>query len=170
VQVAPFRLEWRPVTNGQFFEFFEGAGKGKVRMPKSWVRAAEDGPVQVRTIYGPVPLEVAWEWPVQTDYDGLSAYAVVKGGRLPTEAELRLFYDKFDCGYEGGANVGFRNWHPVPATTSADGGRGHNGGVWEWTSTVLDKYEGFVSSKLYPGYVMFICQGLSNANACALGT
>lgn len=33
-------------------------------------------------------------------------------------------------------------------------GRGHNGGVWEWTSTVFDKYEGFVPSKLYPGYAI----------------
>jgi hypothetical protein len=48
------------------------------------------------------------------DYNGLSDYAIVRGGRLPTEAELRLFYDKFESGYEGGRNVGFRNWHPVP--------------------------------------------------------
>jgi formylglycine-generating enzyme required for sulfatase activity len=34
-----------------------------------------------------------------------------------------------------------------------DGGRGHNGGVWEWTSTLFDSYEGYVPSKLYPGYV-----------------
>ena len=39
------------------------------------------------------------------------------------------------------------------ATTGVeDGGRGHNGGVWEWTSTVFDGYEGFVPSSLYPGY------------------
>ena len=29
---------------------------------------------------------------------------------------------------------------------------GHNGGVWEWTSTPLERYEGFVPSGLYPGY------------------
>jgi formylglycine-generating enzyme required for sulfatase activity len=34
----------------------------------------------------------------------------------------------------------------------AGGGKGHNGGVWEWTSTVFDKYDGFVPSTLYPGY------------------
>jgi L-histidine Nalpha-methyltransferase / hercynylcysteine S-oxide synthase len=59
-------------------------------------------------------MDVAKDWPVMASYDHLSAYATVKGGRLPTEAELRLFYDKFDAGYEGGANVGFRNWHPIP--------------------------------------------------------
>lgn len=34
-----------------------------------------------------------------------------------------------------------------------DGGKGHNGGVWEWTSDVLAKHEGFIPSRLYPGYV-----------------
>lgn len=59
-------------------------------------------------------MEKAAHWPVLTSYDDLSKYAQVQGGRLPTESELRLFYDKFECGYEGGANVGFRNWHPIP--------------------------------------------------------
>jgi L-histidine Nalpha-methyltransferase / hercynylcysteine S-oxide synthase len=49
-----------------------------------------------------------------TTYDDLSVYAKVKGGRIPTEPELRLFLDKFENKYEGGANSGFRNWHPVP--------------------------------------------------------
>lgn len=35
---------------------------------------------------------------------------------------------------------------------ASKGGKGHNGGVWEWTSTVLAPYDGFVPSKLYPGY------------------
>jgi len=39
------------------------------------------------------------------------------------------------------------------ATTGGEGeGRGHNGGVWEWTSTVFDKREGFEPSALYPGF------------------
>lgn len=35
----------------------------------------------------------------------------------------------------------------------ANGGKGHNGGVWEWTSTVFDMYDGFYQSRVYPGYV-----------------
>ena len=39
------------------------------------------------------------------------------------------------------------------AGLEVSGGVGHNGGVWEWTSTVFDKHEGFEQSRLYPGYV-----------------
>ncbi|KAF9452919.1 DUF323 domain-containing protein [Macrolepiota fuliginosa MF-IS2] len=154
VEVQRFEISWRPVTNGEFYEFFLGQGMDKIELPASWV--VEDGVVQVRTLYGPVPMDVARHWPFMASYDHLSTYAMVKGGRLPTEPELRLFYDKFHFGYEGGANVGFRNWHPLPATTGGvrNGGKGDNGGVWEWTSTVFDKTEGFVPSELYPGYSM----------------
>ncbi|KAF9220882.1 DUF323 domain-containing protein [Gyrodon lividus] len=153
VSVETFRISWRPITNGEFFEFYNGAGNGKTKFPASWVKN-EGEEVQVRTLYGPVPIKVAWDWPMLTCYDNLSVYASVKGGRIPTEPELRVFLDKFESGYAGGANIGFRNWHPVPATTGGEkyGGKGHNGGVWEWTSTVFDKFEGFVPSQLYPGY------------------
>jgi hypothetical protein len=112
VHVGQFRAEWRPITNGEFLAFFRAATPGSVSFPKSWVES--EGQVQVRTLHGPVPMDVARDWPVVSDCNGLSAYAASKGGRLPSDAELRLFYDTFDCGYAGGANVGFRNWHPVP--------------------------------------------------------
>jgi formylglycine-generating enzyme required for sulfatase activity len=51
------------------------------------------------------------------------------------------------------ANVGFKNWHPVPVTAFGRlAGQGETGGVWEWTSTVLEKHEGFEPMELYPGY------------------
>jgi hypothetical protein len=65
-------------------------------------------------MFGFVPLDVAEHWPVLTAYDDLKRYAQYKGGRLPTEPELRLFLDLYDVGHEGGANVGFRHWHPIP--------------------------------------------------------
>lgn len=154
VQVGAFRIEWRPVTNGEFYDFYQNGGKDmdNVKYPGSWIEV--NGETQVRTMYGPVPMKIAHNWPILTACDNLSTYAQVKGGRLPTEPELRLFFDRFNCGFEGGANIGFRNWHPVPATHGLDnkGGKGHNGGMFEWTSTILDNYEGFVPSKLYPGY------------------
>ncbi|KAF8160867.1 C-type lectin protein [Crassisporium funariophilum] len=152
VFVDAFRAEWRPVTNAEFQTYWSGDGKGVVDMPKSW--AEEDGEVKVRTMYGLVPMQVAALWPVLTSYDDLAIYARSKGGRLPTESELRLFLDLYDVGHEGGANIGFRNWHPVPATTGLDDyrGKGSNGGVWEWTSTVFDTHEGLVPTQLFTGY------------------
>jgi formylglycine-generating enzyme required for sulfatase activity len=114
VHVKRFKVQWRPVTNGEFETFMlEGKGKGVVSMPESWI-SDDDGEYKVRTMFGPVPLAIARTWPVLTSYDDLAYYAKCRGGRLPTEPELRLFLDMYDVGYEGGANVGFRHWHPTP--------------------------------------------------------
>lgn len=53
-----------------------------------------------------------------------------------------------------GANVGFKHWHPVSVTQSGDKlcGQGELGGVWEWTSTVLEEHDGFKAMADYPGY------------------
>lgn len=45
VEVEQFEISWRPVTNGEFYEFYLGHGKDKVELPASWV--VEDGVVQV---------------------------------------------------------------------------------------------------------------------------
>ncbi|KAJ7690691.1 C-type lectin protein [Mycena rosella] len=149
VEVGKFRAAWRPVTNKEFLAFWRAC---KTELPKSWVE--EDGEVKVRTIYGPVSIDIAAEWPVLTAYDDLAAYAKSKGGRLPTEPELRLFLNTYDVGYEGGANIGFRNWHPVPSSAGMDseGGRGSNGGVWEWTTSLFDNHDGLVPTDLFVGY------------------
>ncbi|KAH7917459.1 hypothetical protein BV22DRAFT_1108567 [Leucogyrophana mollusca] len=135
VEVAQFKVEWRPITNAEYLAFWET--HREVAMPPSWVQE-EDG-MKVRTLYGPVPMSIAQHWPVLTSYDGLSAYATSKGGRLPTAPELPLLAT---------------NWHPVPATTGCEelGGRGSNGGVWEWTSTLLSGHDGLVPTKHFAGY------------------
>ncbi|KIK98122.1 hypothetical protein PAXRUDRAFT_134897 [Paxillus rubicundulus Ve08.2h10] len=149
-EVKQIKMDWRPITNAEFLTFYQD--HKEVGLPPSWVET--EGGIEVRTLYGPVPMAVAQHWPVLTSYDGLSAYAKSKGGRLPTEPELRLFFDTYEVGHSGGANVGFRNWHPVPATTGLGefNGRGSNGGVWEWTSTLLSDHEGFYPTKHFPGY------------------
>jgi formylglycine-generating enzyme required for sulfatase activity len=153
VHVGAFKAEWRPISNHEFQQFWLGEGKRMgVQMPKSWV--IEDEVIKIRTFYGPVSMEIAAHWPVLASYDDLVLFAASKGGRLPTEPELRLFLDLYDVGHEGGANIGFRNWHPVPATAGLDkfNGRGSNGGVWEWTTTIFDTHEGLVPTQLFTGY------------------
>jgi formylglycine-generating enzyme required for sulfatase activity len=53
-----------------------------------------------------------------------------------------------------GANVGFKHWHPVPLTPYGNklAGQGELGGAWEWTSSVLEKHQGFEPMALYPAY------------------
>lgn len=53
-----------------------------------------------------------------------------------------------------GANVGFKHWHPVAVTANGNklAGQGEMGGVWEWTSSPLEKHEGFEPMSLYPAY------------------
>ncbi|KAK2464199.1 hypothetical protein APHAL10511_003656 [Amanita phalloides] len=167
VAVGRFEVEWRPITNGEFESFWRM--RENVPFPKSW--CLENGEVKIRTIHGPVSMEVARNWAVLTSYDDLALYAQFKGGRLPTEPELRLFLDLYDVGYEGGANVGFRHWHAMPlvsgsldlthvltigrrATTGLTEyeGRGSNGGIWEWTSTVFDAHDGLFPTRLFTGY------------------
>ncbi|KAG6333819.1 hypothetical protein ID866_5267 [Astraeus odoratus] len=150
VRVNQVKMEWRPITNAEFLTFYKV--NKEVGLPVSWVEMQEE--IKVRTVYGPVPMDVAQHWPVLASYDALSAYAKSRGGRIPTEPELRLFFDEYEVGHSGGANTGFRCWHPVPATTgqAETRGRGSNGGVWEWTSTLFNSHEGLVPTEHFPGY------------------
>lgn len=67
-----------------------------------------------------------------------------------------------------GSNVGFQHWHPVPVTARGDklGGQGGMGGVWEWTSSPLRKWEGFEPMALYPAYtgMLVFCFALFEQN------
>jgi formylglycine-generating enzyme required for sulfatase activity len=53
-----------------------------------------------------------------------------------------------------GANVGFKHWHPMPVTQNGGklAGQGDMGGLWEWTSSALEKQDGFEPMQLYPAY------------------
>jgi formylglycine-generating enzyme required for sulfatase activity len=69
------------------------------------------------------------------------------------------------------ANVGFKHWHPMPVTQDGDklAGQGDMGGLWEWTSSALEKQDGFEPMQLYPAYSselhasgrLSACQGLT---------
>ncbi|CZT15493.1 related to TAD2-tRNA-specific adenosine deaminase 2 [Ramularia collo-cygni] len=62
------------------------------------------------------------------------------------------------------ANVGFKHWHPMPVTPNGRklAGQGEMGGVWEWTSSVLEQQKGFVPMKLYPAYSADFYDGKHN--------
>lgn len=63
-----------------------------------------------------------------------------------------------------GANVGFKHWHPVSVIERGGKLCGHSdlGGVWEWTSTVLEKHDGFEPMELYPAYTADFFDGKHN--------
>ena len=52
VKVEEFKISWRPISNGDFYEFYEGPGKGNVDFPASWIRIGGD--VKVRYCLGTV--------------------------------------------------------------------------------------------------------------------
>lgn len=169
----------------------------------------------VRTVYGPVPLELALDWPVAASYDELAGCAVWMGGRIPTFEEARSIYEHAQVlqkdaadrelarkvpavnghlsndGVEetppsraagpgddesrpknnggllidlAGANVGLQQWHPAPVTGNGGrlAGQAQMGGVWEWTSSVLQRHEGFEPMPLYPNYTADFFDGKHN--------
>ena len=50
----------------------------------------------VRTVYGPVPLRYALDWPAIASYDELSGCAQWMNGRIPTVEEARSIYSYVD--------------------------------------------------------------------------
>jgi hypothetical protein len=89
-------------------------------------------------------------------YDELNAFAQSKGGRIPTEAELRLFMDDQ-------ASRGRRA--PAQAGASRDGGQNLPLSATQLETSLhttvasgnglqlcSSKHDGFKSSVLYPGY------------------
>ncbi|TIA55540.1 hypothetical protein D6C79_00388 [Aureobasidium pullulans] len=217
VRVSAFKAQGRPITNGEYVKYMEE--KNIDALPASWQTlpyangAETNGHASglsssflqgkaVRTVYGPISLKLALDWPVCASYDEIAGCARWMGGRIPTMEEARSIYRHVDeaktlqaheslganipavnahlvnDGVEEsppsktspwsstgpnpndlfvdllGANVGFRHWHPMPVSQNGNklAGQSEMGGVWEWTSSVLSKHEGFEAMPLYPGY------------------
>ncbi|KAE8417512.1 C-type lectin protein [Aspergillus pseudocaelatus] len=128
----------------------------------------------VKTVYGPLPLRLALDWPVYTSYNEAVGYAEWTGTRLPTLHEARsihrqveeekaektqketvskstrddIYTDLTAC------NVGFQNLHPTPVTQNGDrlSGQGDLGGAYEWTSSFFEPQPNFKPMDIYPGY------------------
>ncbi|KFA60607.1 hypothetical protein S40285_07854, partial [Stachybotrys chlorohalonatus IBT 40285] len=74
-------------TNGNANGNANGSANGNDALPASFLRGKA-----VRTVYGPVPLEYALDWPVSASYDELAGCASWMGGRIPTAEEARSIY------------------------------------------------------------------------------
>ncbi|KAK4677990.1 Ergothioneine biosynthesis protein 1 [Podospora pseudoanserina] len=228
VKVHSFQAQGRPITNEEYAQYLYNTSSNK--LPASWVEIPPSNHTNgttpplpesflhnkaVRTVYGPVPLSLALDWPVFASYDELSSCATYMGGRIPTFFETRSIYQyaeelkkkkdvenqlgktvpavnghlcnngveisppatpttttaSSDAGGEvdlfidlSDANVGLHNWHPVPVTGKGNklAGQAEMGGVWEWTSSVLEEWEGFEAMGLYPGYTADFFDGKHN--------
>ncbi len=110
-KVKAFKAKGRPITNGDYVEYL--CKHEKVPLPASWMQCAEMNGTNgvnghhmngdaafydllhgkaVRTVYGPVPLKYALDWPVAASYDELAGCAAYMGGRIPSLEEARSIY------------------------------------------------------------------------------
>ena len=120
VTVDAFESQARPITNGEYAEYLEAIGIKSY--PASWVVAsgkkdtivkgigssgAQAGSsatpaklplenISIRTVFGPVSLELAQDWPLSASYDEVSNYAKWMNCRIPTLEETRSIYHYAD--------------------------------------------------------------------------
>jgi formylglycine-generating enzyme required for sulfatase activity len=112
VEVKSFKVNALPITNGEYAKFLESSNTETI--PASWIK--HEGKTMIRTFYGPIEFDVGRDWPLMASKLEIEAYAKSVGGRLPTEAELRKLWETEEGPRVDGesANIGFRNWHPIP--------------------------------------------------------
>lgn len=123
INVPSFEAQARPLTNEDYARFLEQSGDDKV--PASWIHGKSHTNIThrsshingnkdnsnssspqltnaylcdkfVRTIYGPIPLKQALDWPIFASYDELSKCAAWMNGRIPTVEEARSIYNYVD--------------------------------------------------------------------------
>ncbi|KAF9272712.1 hypothetical protein BGZ88_004478 [Linnemannia elongata] len=170
---STFEIQSRQVTNSEFLGYLKSVGvtgkslQGNEKTPASWL-IQDGGEVFVKSVYGPVPLEVSGVWPVSCSNIQAIGYAAWLSNQqgstytLPTEHELSIAFKlrQATVPKTGLETYGFRQWYPTldhQSLSTASSNSFHfsgPGGLWDWTSTTfapLDK-EGFKTSTLYPGY------------------
>ncbi|KAG0268613.1 hypothetical protein DFQ27_006251 [Actinomortierella ambigua] len=162
----PYKIQSRQVTNGEYFQYLRATGllhHSSTSLPASWILKAQDE-VFVRSVYGPVPLHAAYNWPVSCSYVQAGGYvqwlqstlpAGSKKLSLPTEAELSIVF-KVKQAKDGLRNdtFGLRHWYPVmsealllqESSSSSSTTASQTdvttwlqgpGALWDWTSTVF---------------------------------
>ncbi len=165
VEVAPFRIDRFPVTNGEFLEFMNDRGYERAEFwseaglqwlreshtssPKHWDR--RDG-VWVQRIFDRTrPLDHSRPVSHVCFYEA-EAFARWAGKRLPTEFE----WEHAASFASGGSNLDQLAFDTAPVGTFADGTSAEScvamiGDVWEWTSSDFLGYPGFLAFP-YPEY------------------
>jgi formylglycine-generating enzyme required for sulfatase activity len=120
VTVSAFESQARAITNGEYAHYLHA--KGIQTYPASWVVNLEQGVpiskgigtlaaqasssvssagfpwemVSIRTVFGPVPLKLAQDWPLSASYDEVASYAKWMHCRIPTFEEARSIYHYSD--------------------------------------------------------------------------
>jgi gamma-glutamyl hercynylcysteine S-oxide synthase len=149
VEIAPFRIDRAPVTNGAYADFLaDDPGR---EPPMYWQRDGGDG--WVRTAMGET-VAVDPRLPVvHVDHGDAEAFAQWAGKRLPTELEWEAAAAGAD---RERANLDHLSFGCAPAGAYADGASRSGavqmlGDVWEWTSSDFNAYPGFEPFP-YPEY------------------
>ncbi|KAF5597023.1 hypothetical protein FPANT_4177 [Fusarium pseudoanthophilum] len=92
----------------------------------------------IKTVWGPVPLSQALDWPVMASFDEVERYSQWAGAHLPTLHELRSIHEHVERR---------RITHKGDLC-----GLGDTGGAAEWTRTLFAPQPGFKAMDIYPGY------------------
>lgn len=97
--VAPFKISPHPITNAEYAHFIHATSG---TLPASWTTASTPcaGPSLddflaahcAKTLFGPVSLTLAGDWPVMASYDELAGWAKWAGGRIPSAEEMHAVY------------------------------------------------------------------------------
>ena len=125
VDVPAFEAQARPLTNEDYARYLYHTGQDIVPASWIFERSSQSAPEDqqeklvnghssyqnglspplmhsyltgkfVRTVYGPISLEHALDWPVFASYDELSGCARWMNGRIPSVEEVRSIYNYVD--------------------------------------------------------------------------
>lgn len=149
VEVEPFAIADRTVTQGEFAAFVEDSGSPE---PRYWRRDGSKWLARRFDRWAPIDAHAPM---VNVGLHEAQAYCRWAGRRLPTEAEWEYAArnggaaDRYPWGQEPRelAGTDLRHWASfTPSGDEAASRRGMRqmiGGVWEWTASPFRPYPGF---------------------------